>query len=134
LITLDVCGIDRDLSVRVRDAIDARHHLGRAQVVLACSHTHSGPVTGRNLVTMYPLSEQEHRLVGDYTGFLEKAVTELAGKACAGFKPSGRQPGVRLRARAHRGLARRRARRRGRRRQHSGNHDDQRREHAKHCG
>ncbi len=82
LITLDLCGIDRDLSNRVRDAIHSRQHLGRAEIVLACSHTHSAPVTGRNLLTMYPLDETQRRLVSQYAEFLHDAVIELAGKAC----------------------------------------------------
>jgi hypothetical protein len=81
LITLDVCGIGRDLSNRVRDAINSRHQLDRAQIVLACSHTHSGPVVGENLLTMYRLDEPGRRLVAEYSEFLEKAVVDLAGRA-----------------------------------------------------
>src|SRR3954468_12424938 len=44
LVTLDLCGIDRDFSLGIRDALKSRHGLGRDRVVLACSHTHSGPV------------------------------------------------------------------------------------------
>ena len=43
LVTLDVCGIDRELSSRIRDTLQARHGLGRDRIVLACSHTHCGP-------------------------------------------------------------------------------------------
>ncbi len=39
LVTLDICGIDRDLSNRVRDALKSRHRLDRDRIVLACSHT-----------------------------------------------------------------------------------------------
>src|SRR5262245_53322017 len=59
LITLDVCGIGREVSTRVRDAIQSRHRLERSQVVLACSHTHSGPVVGQNLLSMFNLDEQQ---------------------------------------------------------------------------
>ena len=55
LVTLDVCGVDREFSNRIRDALQARFNLPRDQVVLSCSHTHSGPVLGDNLITMYPL-------------------------------------------------------------------------------
>ena len=39
LVTLDICGIDRELSNRVRDALKSRHRLDRDRIVLACSHT-----------------------------------------------------------------------------------------------
>ena len=42
LITLDLCGIGAELSNPVRDRIEREHGLSRSQVVLACSHTHSG--------------------------------------------------------------------------------------------
>jgi hypothetical protein len=81
LITLDVCGIGRELSNRVRDALKSRHHLDRDAVVLACSHTHSGPVIGRNLLTMYRLDEKGRRLIIAYAEFLENAIVDLAGAA-----------------------------------------------------
>src|SRR4029077_15354712 len=55
LVTLDVCGIGRDVSDRVRDRVKTRQRLDRDRIVLACSHTHSGPVVGHNLLTMYRL-------------------------------------------------------------------------------
>ena len=61
LITLDLCGIGRDLSIRVRDTIRSRHRLERDQIVLACSHTHSGPVVGQNLHSMYNLDDGQRR-------------------------------------------------------------------------
>jgi neutral ceramidase len=81
LITLDVCGIGRDLSSQVRDAIQSRHRLERDQIVLACSHTHSGPVVGRNLLSMYNLDARQLELVTLYTLFLEKTLVELSGQA-----------------------------------------------------
>src|SRR4051812_42407237 len=44
LVTLDVCGIGRELSNPIRDALKSRLGLERDRVVLACSHTHCGPV------------------------------------------------------------------------------------------
>ena len=60
LITLDICGIDRELSNRVRDTLKSRHGLDRDRIVLACSHTHSGPVVGTNLLTMYKIDADQH--------------------------------------------------------------------------
>src|SRR5690349_16285787 len=55
IVTLDVCGIDRALSLDIRDRIKERDGLPFDRIVLSCSHTHSGPVVGTNLITMYPL-------------------------------------------------------------------------------
>ncbi len=66
LITLDVCGIDRDLSNRIRDTIQEHHKLGRDRIVLACSHTHCGPVVGTNLLTMYKIDDAERHRIAEY--------------------------------------------------------------------
>lgn len=81
LITLDLCGIDRDFSIEVRDAIAHRHGIPIDRIVLSTSHTHSGPVVGTNLLTMYPLDDEQKRLVTSYTEVLGETLIELAGKA-----------------------------------------------------
>jgi hypothetical protein len=81
LVTLDVCGISRDLSDRIKGAIEARHGLKREQMVLACSHTHCGPVVGNNLITMYPLDDAQRARIADYTRFLEGAVENAVDRA-----------------------------------------------------
>ena len=49
LITLDLVGIPRDLSVAVCADISRKHKLPRQAICLAVSHTHTGPVVGNNL-------------------------------------------------------------------------------------
>src|SRR3954470_8508125 len=53
LITLDVVGIDRDLSQATCQKIEAKYQLDRSQIALNCSHTHSGPVVAHNLRPMH---------------------------------------------------------------------------------
>jgi hypothetical protein len=81
LLTLDVCGIGRELSNSIRDGIESRHGLKREQIVLSCSHTHCGPVVGTNLITMYKLDDAERRKIADYARFLEQATGDVADKA-----------------------------------------------------
>ena len=81
LITLDVCGIDRELSGRIRDTLQSRHKLGRDRIVLACSHTHCGPVVGTNLLTMYKIDDAERRRIAEYAQTLEAAIVNVAGEA-----------------------------------------------------
>jgi hypothetical protein len=81
LVTLDLVGIDRDVSGRIRDVIRSRHGLTRDRIVLACSHTHCGPVVGTNLLTMYEIDDAERRRIADYTKGLEDAVVKVSDEA-----------------------------------------------------
>jgi hypothetical protein len=85
LVTLDLVGIDRELSNRIRDTVERRHGLGRDRIVLACSHTHCGPVVGTNLLTMYKIDEAERRRIAEYSKWLEGTVADLAGEALGHF-------------------------------------------------
>jgi neutral ceramidase len=87
LVTLDLCGIGRDLSLAVRNAIESRLGLGRDRIVLACSHTHCGPVVGTNLITMYKLDDAERRKVDSYAEFLRTAIPDVVEKAAARLDP-----------------------------------------------
>jgi hypothetical protein len=88
LVTIDVCGIDRALSRRIRDAIQTRHKLADDRIVLACSHTHCGPVVGENLITMYPLDTAQRARVADYTKAFERQVVDAAERALAALQPA----------------------------------------------
>ena len=81
LITLDICGIDRELSNRIRDTLQVRHGLGRDSIVLACSHTHCGPVVGTNLLTMYKIDDAERDRIARYAKSLESAILNVAKEA-----------------------------------------------------
>src|SRR4051812_2561918 len=88
IVTLDICGIDRDLSLRIRKAIESQVGLTPDRVVLACSHTHSGPVTGTNLITMYPLDDAGRRLVERYAEFMATAIPEVVVQASRRLEPA----------------------------------------------
>src|SRR5437764_3146671 len=53
LITMDLVGIDRELSVAVCQELSKKDGLPRDAIRLSTSHTHSGPVVRSNLSTMY---------------------------------------------------------------------------------
>ena len=86
LVTLDVCGIGRDLSNLVRDRALKRHGLQRDQIVLSCSHTHSGPVVGTNLITMYRIDDAQRARIASYARFLENALGDVIDRALAGLE------------------------------------------------
>src|SRR5262249_6443351 len=88
LVTLDLCGIDRDLSLSIREALKERHSLAFDQVVIACSHTHSGPVVGTNLITMYPLDDDQRRVIEDYTIWLCNDIIAMVGRSIESLEPA----------------------------------------------
>ncbi|MFT7644123.1 MAG: neutral ceramidase [Pirellulaceae bacterium] len=83
LVTLDLLGIDRALSQRIRDRICKTHRLEYFQVHLACSHTHTGPIVAGNLRPMHYmlLDETAQKQVDDYAKFLEECVAEAVATA-----------------------------------------------------
>ncbi|HEV3121730.1 MAG TPA: neutral/alkaline non-lysosomal ceramidase N-terminal domain-containing protein, partial [Isosphaeraceae bacterium] len=87
LITMDLCGIDRGISNSVRDTLKSRFGLDRDRIALASSHTHTGPVVGDNLITMYPLDEEQAKRVRDYTAFLTSALVNVASEALRSLEP-----------------------------------------------
>ncbi len=87
IVTLDICGIGRELSVKIRDELQKRQELSRDRIVLACSHTHCGPVVGSNLLTMYPLDDTQRRLVEEYATFLFDSVVSVVDEAAKHVEP-----------------------------------------------
>ncbi len=82
LVTMDLVGIDRELSVAVCKAIEAKHQIPRASVMLAVSHTHCGPVVGNNLRAMYSYDDEQHKLVGAYAKELQANLLRVVDLAC----------------------------------------------------
>jgi hypothetical protein len=88
IVTLDLCGIGSTLSNLVRDAIQEAHRVDRTHVVLACSHTHSGPVVRDNLITMYGLDAEQTRRVETYSLELRKSIASAVGQAMGSLEPA----------------------------------------------
>ncbi len=87
-VTLDLVGIDRDTSLSIRKRIEQTDHLEIDRVVLLCSHTHSGPVVGTNLISMYDLSESQQKATQQYTATLQDRVVELVSLAAEDLSPA----------------------------------------------
>lgn len=88
LISLDLVGIPRAVSQEICTKLNKKFGLPRESIVLATSHTHCGPVVGRNLRSMYFLDEKNQKLVEDYTAYLPMRVVEAVGKAMKNRKPA----------------------------------------------
>lgn len=87
LLTVDLVGIDRHLSAEVCAAIQRQHGMSRAGLAIACSHTHTGPVVGHNLGSMYFLNERQRAQVQAYTAALQGKLVAIAGRALAELQP-----------------------------------------------
>jgi neutral ceramidase len=87
LVTLDLVGIARDHSLSICDDLSEKYGLQRSQVMLAVSHTHCGPVVGRNLAAMYFLEPAQLQYVDDYAARLRETVVQLVGQAIEGLAP-----------------------------------------------
>jgi hypothetical protein len=87
LITSDLLGFPKNTSDRIRDALKTKFGLGRDQVMLNSSHTHSGPVIGEALSDIYLIDKKQAALIDQYSAALEVSIIALAGKALADLEP-----------------------------------------------
>jgi hypothetical protein len=88
LVTMDLVGIPREVSIAVCDEIEKKHGLPREAVMLNVSHTHSGPVVGSNLRAMYFLDAEQEKRVDEYTKALQAKLVAVAEEAVARLKPA----------------------------------------------
>src|SRR5262245_18167430 len=90
VITLDLVGIDRNVSTSICQKLEKKYGLSRPQIALNCSHTHSGPVVARNLRPMheYSLERPQQDLIHQYADKLEAAVTDVVGQAIGKLAPA----------------------------------------------
>ncbi len=88
VVTLDLVGIDRDLGLSIRRRIEKEHRIPQAAIALMTSHTHTGPVVGTNLRSMYVLDERQQQLIVDYTHVLEEKVLKAVAQAIADLEPA----------------------------------------------
>ncbi len=89
LITMDLVGMDRDLSVAIRDRLLARFGIARARVVLCFSHTHTGPVVGRNLAPLHFLQVDaaQQKLIDEYAAQLPAHIGTAVAAAANTLQP-----------------------------------------------
>lgn len=88
LITMDLVGIDRATSDQVCRRLAGKFGLERRQIALNCSHTHNGPVVGRNLYGMFSLDDAQWNRIDEYTRELTDKLVALAGQAIERLQPS----------------------------------------------
>ncbi len=89
MITLDLVGIDRSTSLAIRERVAKELSIDPAAIALCTSHTHSGPVVGRNLAPMHysiiPAEQRER--IDRYTAELENKIVEISDQAMKDLEP-----------------------------------------------
>jgi len=88
LISNDLVKIPKNISDRIRDRIGAEYGLTRSQIILNCSHTHTGPVLYDAFFNNYPLNEDQLKKVKAYSVKFEDQIVELVGKAIGSMVPA----------------------------------------------
>lgn len=86
LLSVDCIGLDRDFTARVRQTLDRRLGLPAAAITIACSHTHSGPATLRQLGPVTADSA--------YLAILEERLVTVATAAVENMQPARWRFGV----------------------------------------
>jgi hypothetical protein len=86
IVTMDLVGISKELSDRIRHQLQAKLHLSNSQIILNTSHTHSGPVVGSLSSDIYNLNEEERKKVDEYANHLETKIINLVIEAFGQMK------------------------------------------------
>jgi hypothetical protein len=86
LVTMDLEELPKSLSDRVKDQLNTKFHLSRAQVILNVSHTHSSPVL-EGFGDIYPLDADQKIKIKKYTDQLAEKIVTFVGKALHSMEP-----------------------------------------------
>ncbi|GAA4432789.1 hypothetical protein GCM10023091_05440 [Ravibacter arvi] len=87
-VTTDILGFSKEVSDRVRQHLQNKHGLSKAQIILSSSHTHSGPVLSNALVDIYPMDDAQRAQVARYTAYFEQEIIRLCEEALKSMKPA----------------------------------------------
>lgn len=88
VITTDLLGFPKAMSVALRGKIQERYGLSPAQILLNSSHTHSGPVLRDSLYAIYPIKDPDIEKIDAYSVRLEQQIVDLAGAALDALQPA----------------------------------------------
>ncbi|MEZ6045443.1 MAG: neutral/alkaline non-lysosomal ceramidase N-terminal domain-containing protein [Planctomycetaceae bacterium] len=91
----DLLGIPQSIYNNVCEELNKQYQLSRADIMLNSSHTHSGPVLRGALLDIYPLDDEQLKLIEDYSNELEATpFVRLTGEALNALQPVTLQAGT----------------------------------------
>jgi len=88
LVTMDLIGLGRTLSLRIRRQMQEAYQLPLEAILLSATHTHTGPVVGDNLRAMYFYDDAQADMVKAYADSLERKLLALVGRALSDLQPA----------------------------------------------
>jgi hypothetical protein len=88
IVTTDLIGLHPGVSEVVFARAKKQFKLDRADVLLCCSHNHSGPVVGLNLSVMFDFSAEDRKRVQDYADQLTDNLVNVIGEALKDLAPA----------------------------------------------
>ncbi len=88
LVTMDLVGIERALAQEVCADLAKQYKLPREAILLAVSHTHTGPVVRSNLNVMYQLDAEQQRHIVEYARALHGKLVRVVGEALKALAPA----------------------------------------------
>lgn len=88
LVAADIIGFSRELAEEIGGHLQQKYKLPRENLLLVASHTHTGPVIGRNLKGMFDLKGKEADVVEQYTQLLVRRIGEAAAQALGKMEPA----------------------------------------------
>ena len=86
--TTDHMGMSKTIYESLYEKVNHRFSLDRSKFMLTFSHNHCGPVLKDDLVDYYPLDDEQHRLVNDYSDWMEGQIVEAVAEALANLQPA----------------------------------------------
>ena len=81
LVTLDLLGLPKTLSDRIRERLKSNLNLSKDRIILSASHTHSGPVIAGSLVDIYPPDIDGDKSITRYAALLDSKIVQLVADA-----------------------------------------------------
>lgn len=90
LVTLDLVGIDQTLTAAITKSLNQKYGFQRRQIAFCVSHTHTGPVVGRNLGPLHyeQINPAEQKKIDQYVSQLHQNVVTVVGEAIKQMVPS----------------------------------------------
>ncbi len=88
IVTTDLIGIPRSVADIVSARVQKQYGLDRARLLLNASHTHTGPMVGRNLDILFDLTPAERVVIDEYTTRLTDNLVAVVGAALGDLAPA----------------------------------------------
>ncbi len=88
MVTFDLVGMPRNVADPIAERAEKQYGLKRDQLLLNCSHTHSGPIVGYRERTSYRLTDAQEAVVRRYADRLIAQTLEVIGAALKDLSPA----------------------------------------------